>query len=59
MEKIAELRECLLSAFERLDAAGATLHPVLVEPLERMAELLGIEQSLVPTETRDLNRITK
>jgi hypothetical protein len=41
--EIAELRECLEVALERLDAAGAALHPVMVAPMERMAEILGVD----------------
>lgn len=50
-----ELRECLEVVFERLEAAGATLHPITEAPIERMATILGIDLSGMPTEARDIN----
>ena len=51
---ISDLRKHLLSAFARMDEMDEVFHPWVVEDVWRMAELLDIDTSLVPTEGRAL-----
>ena len=51
---LAELRRRLVSWFEGIDDADDVLHPLVVNDAWRMAELLKIDTSIVPTEGRAL-----
>lgn len=53
-EKLAELRVQLLSFCEEGLELGVDIHPVQVSQILRMADILGIDPRLVPTERRNM-----
>ena len=53
---IKELRERLISAFYWMDENDRVFHPMAVEDIWRMAELLEIDTNTVPTEGRAIFR---
>lgn len=56
---IAGLRKRMLSIFYWMDEIGSVFHPLVVEDVWRMAELLDIDTASIPTESRDLARPDK
>ncbi len=46
------VRRHLISMFNRMDEMGLVFHPWVMEDAWRMAELLGVDTSTVPTEGR-------
>lgn len=55
-DRLRELRDNLISAFEEMDELGLELHPMTVNQFWRVAELLDIPVDMVPTEGRALGQ---
>lgn len=51
-EQLADLRDHFLSVLELGMEMGIAVHPYLLEDVMRMAEVLGIDQALIPTEAK-------
>jgi hypothetical protein len=53
-EKLSELRELMIGFFAEMDDVGSTIHPMLLEHASKIAELLDIDPSIIPTERQAL-----
>lgn len=53
-QRLAIVRERMLSFWWHMDVVGWTLHPMAIEDMSEIAQALEIDESLMPTEAREL-----